>query len=195
MSQFNFSIEHIKGKENVIADVLSRCTYKETEIPTSEKYSPPSPPALTSIAPTSTTEPYSTSFPFHKLETTKMPHIRTHKNKPTPGPSRRRSLSPLPNLAEMWERTTNPAPQAVYSANVQTRAQAQRGRSVTRKPNFSIVIDNSNRNIPLNQLGPGQTSPGRSYAFQGPNQTSAAQDQEPEWVLSDISSDSDSDQE
>ena len=125
-----------------------------------------------------------------------MPPIRTQKKTPTPGPSRRRSISPLPNLADMWERTTNPPPQAVYSAHVQTRAQAQRGRSVTRKPNFSIVIDNSYRNIPLNHLGPGQTSPGRSYPFQGPNQTSAAQEkQDPEWTISDITSGDNRDQE
>jgi len=103
-----------------------------------------------------------------------MPPIRTHKKAPTPGPSRRRFISSLPNLAEMCKRSTNSAPEAVYTTNVQTRAQAQRGRSVIRKPNFSIIIDNSNRNILLNQLEPGQTSPVTSYPFQGPNQTPAA---------------------
>ena len=155
MSQFNFNIKHIKGKENVIADVLSRCTYKETEIPTSEKYSLPSPSAPTTI-PSTPTLPYFTTPYFNKEPTqNNMPPIRTNRKAPTLRPSKRRSLSPLTNLADMWERTLNPPPQAVYSANVQTRAHAQRGRSVTRKPNFSIVIDNSNRNIPLNQLGPG----------------------------------------
>ena len=87
----------------------------------------------------------------------------------------------------MWERSTNPTSQAVYSANVQTKAQAKRWRSVTGRPNFIIIIGKSNRNIPLNQLGPGQTSLGRSYYFQGPNQPPAAQEREdPEWTLSDI---------
>jgi len=147
MSQFNFSIEHIKGKENVIADVLSRCEYKETEIPTSEDHSPPSPSHSTTPS-ISSNLPHSSNNLINSTTKTisTMPPIRSTKRKtPTPGPYRRRSLSPLPNLAEMWERTTNPPPQAVYTATVQTRAQAQRGRY-----------------IPLNQLGPGQTSPGRS---------------------------------
>ena len=43
MSQFNFSLKHIKGKANVIADMLSRCVYNETEIPTSKDHSLTSP--------------------------------------------------------------------------------------------------------------------------------------------------------
>jgi len=173
MSKFNFRIEYIKRKENVIADILRRCTYKETELSTSEKYSPPSPSAPTTI-PSTSTLPHLTTFPFDQVSTpNNIPYIKTHKKTPTPSPYRRRSISLLPSLAEMWERSTNLAPQVVYSANVQTGAQAQIGRSVTRKSNFTIVIDISNRNIPLNQLGPGQTSPGRSYPFHEPYQTSS----------------------
>ena len=133
ISQFNFSIEHIQEKKSVIADVLSRCEHKETEIPTSKYHSPPSPShSTTSSLPFY--QPHFTHFPTNSPtnSTNIMPSIISYKKAPTPGPSRRRSFSPLFNLAEMWERTSNPPTQAVYSANVQTRAQAQRGRSVTR---------------------------------------------------------------
>jgi len=74
-------------------------------------------------------------------------------------------------------------------------AQTQRGRSVTRKPNFSIIIDGSNRNIPLNQLGPSQTFPGRSYPSKGPNRPAAQEQEDPEQALLDITSSDDTDQE
>ena len=102
MSQFNFSIEHIKGKENVIADVLSRCEYKETEIPTFEDHSLQSyPNTTTSLL------PFNPSHFLHFLTnsptypTNNMPPMRTHQKAPTSCPSRRRSLSTIPNLAEM----------------------------------------------------------------------------------------------
>ena len=120
MSQFYFSREYINGKENVIADVLSRYEYKETEIPTSKDNSSPS-PSHSTTHPISTIPPHSsthlTNTPSKPIST--MPPIRTTKRRaPTPGPSSRRSLFPLPSLAEVWERTSNPPPQAVYSANV-----------------------------------------------------------------------------
>jgi len=124
MGWFNFSVEHIKGKENMIADVLSRCEYKEAEIPTSEDYSPPSPLHVTTpLLPFN--PPHVSHSPINKPanQTNTMPPIRTHKKAPTPGPFRRRRISPGRNLVEMWERSTNPVPQAVYTANVQTRAQ------------------------------------------------------------------------
>ena len=67
----------------------------------------------------------------------------------------------------------------------------ERGGSVHRtreRPKLRILIDNSNGNLseyvdltdqqptPLNQLGDGDTSPGRSSSFQGPNQDT-------EWIL------------
>ena len=67
-----------------------------------------------------------------------MPLIRNHKKVPTPVPYRTRILSPLPNLSEMWERPFNPPLHAVYSANVQTRAWAQREGSVTISNDYSL---------------------------------------------------------
>ena len=124
-----------------------------------------------------------------------MPAIRTYKKAQTPSPYRKRSLSPLPNLTEMWERSINPAPEAIYFGNVQTRAQGQRGRSFTQKLNFYVAIDNSKTYFPLKKLGPGQTSPGRSYPVQEPNQPSGAHEQEdPLWTLSNITSSDDTEQ-
>ena len=166
MSQFNFSIEHIKCKTIVIANILSRCEYEKTEISTSAYHSPSS-PAYTTISLLPLSPPNFTHSPNTSSTnpTNTMPAIRIHKEALTPSPSRRRSVSHLPSLAEMYQRSSITPPQAVCFANVQTRAQAQRGRSVTRKPNFRILIDNSNRYLSFNQLSPGQTSPGRSYSL------------------------------
>ena len=57
MSEFNFTVEHIKGSENVIADVLSRTTYNEPSSLFEGTYSPTPAP-----------DPdYSTTTPYTQL--------------------------------------------------------------------------------------------------------------------------------
>ena len=160
-------------------NVLTTYEYKETKIPTSEENFPQS-PSHTTLPQLHFNPRHFPYFPNHTAtnQTNMLSPIRTYKKASTPSPHERRSISPFPKLAEMWEMSTKLPPQAVYTANFQTRAQAQKGRSVATKPNIRVVIDNSKRYFPLNQLGSGQTSPRRSCPFQGPNQPSAAQGQE-----------------
>jgi len=139
MMIFDFIIEHIEGKENMIADALSRSgqdgEIKDTKPHLPEDQTKPIPLSITTNHFTfQTPNIYNTyNMPSHKSQL-----IRDHITSPSIPPHRQT----MNNWAPITDQPNDL--DLVWTAATTTRAQAQQEelqRSVTNQPNFQVKIN------------------------------------------------------
>ena len=110
MSKFHFTVKHIKGSENVIADVLSRTTHNEPSSPSEGTYSPspaPDPDHSTTTSYTQLHNYLSDPLPISTSAITMLPKRLSHLSGPPVVPTRyttqnQNRNSEVPDLGEMW---------------------------------------------------------------------------------------------